>query len=323
MAQQPHSEINHDKRLTASSAAEEAIAAWVSYLTDIRDQSIYTVTNYAHDVRVFTGFLSTYRGQAISVADYNALDITEARAWMGHLASNELGAASRARAISALRGFYKWLTKQKLVQNAVLQTMRLPKKPQRAPHPLTAHQVDDFMDNAEVVRPDWVGARDRALLMLLYGCGLRISEALSLNGDDWHAIQSGQLTITGKGRKQRVVPLLDEVKKELEAYIKACPFAMQEDEAIFRGEKGGRLNSGVAERAMRSIRQQYMLPDYATPHALRHSFASHLLNSGADLRSIQELLGHASLSTTQQYTKVDEESLLAVFEKSHPRAKTK
>lgn len=311
------------EKLTAQSAIEDAITAWVSYLTQIKDQSIHTVTNYAHDVRVFVGFLSNYRGQAISVGDLNALDLLEARAWLADLANNDLGAASRARAISALRGFYKWLTKQKLVQNAVLQTLRSPKKPQRAPHPLTAHQVDDFMDNAEVIRPDWVGVRDRALLMLLYGCGLRISEALSLNGEDLHAIKSGQLTITGKGRKQRVVPLLDEVKQEIETYIKACPFAMQDDEAIFRGEKGGRLNSGVAERAMRNIRQQYLLPDYATPHALRHSFASHLLNSGADLRSIQELLGHASLSTTQQYTKVDEESLLAVFEKAHPRAKAK
>jgi len=306
-----------------SSSAEEAVRGWLSHLTDLRDQSPYTVTNYAHDVRVFIGFLSTYRGQAIRVADFNTLDIIEARAWLLGLASKNVGAASRARAISALRNFYKWLTKQKLVQNAILQTLRMPKKPQRTPHPLTSFQVDDLMDNAETVRPDWVGVRDRALFMLLYGCGLRISEALSLNGDDWHAIKSGQLTITGKGRKQRVVPLLDEVKQELEHYIKVCPFTMQGDEAIFRGEKGARLNPAVAQRAMRTIRQQTMLPDYATPHALRHSFASHLLNSGADLRSIQELLGHASLSTTQQYTKVDEERLLAVFEKSHPRAKTK
>ncbi|NDE90495.1 MAG: tyrosine recombinase XerC [Alphaproteobacteria bacterium] len=312
-----------DITLSHASTAEEAVNAWLSYLTDIRDQSIYTTTNYAHDVRVFIAFLGNYRGQAITVADFNALDMTEARAWLADLAAKDIGAASRARAISALRSFYKWLTKQKLVQNAILQTLRSPKKPQRTPHPLTAHQVDDFMDNAQVVRPDWVGARDRALFMLLYGCGLRISEALSLNGDDWRAIQSGQLNVTGKGRKQRVVPVLEQIKAELQTYIKACPFEMQCDEAIFRGEKGGRLNPGVAERAMRSIRKQYLLPDYATPHALRHSFASHLLNSGADLRSIQELLGHASLSTTQHYTKVDEESLLAVFEKTHPRAKVK
>ncbi len=319
MARIQHSEI----KLSHTSNAEEAVNAWLSHLTDIRDQSIHTVTNYAHDVRVFIGFLGNYRGQAILVSDFNKLDIIEARAWLADLASNGIAAASRARAISAVRSFYKWLTKQKLVQNAVLQTLRLPKKPQRTPHPLSSHQLDDLIDNAEVVRPDWVGVRDRALFMLLYGCGLRISEALSLNGIDWHAIQSGQLTITGKGRKQRIVPLLDEVKAALKDYLKVCPFAMQDDEAIFRGEKGARLNPAVAERAMRSIRQQYLLPDYATPHALRHSFASHLLNSGADLRSIQELLGHASLSTTQQYTKVDEDSLLAVFEKSHPRAKTK
>jgi integrase/recombinase XerC len=309
--------------INGSSNAEMAIGEWLSHLTDIRDQSPHTVTNYAHDARVFIGFLGAYRGQTICVVDLEKLDVTEARAWLADLASKNIGAASRARAISALRGFYKWLSKQKLVQNAILQTLRLPKKPQRTPHPLTALQIDDVMDNAEIIRPDWVGVRDHALFMLLYGAGLRLGEALSLNGTDWADIQTGQLTITGKGRKQRVVPVLDAIKPTIEQYIKACPFVLQNDESLFKGAKGARLNPAVAERAMRSIRNQLLLPEYATPHALRHSFASHLLNNGADLRTIQELLGHSSLSTTQQYTKVDEESMLAVYEKAHPRAQQK
>lgn len=309
--------------INGSSSVEEALRAWLAHITDIRGQSEYTATNYAHDVRVFAGFLGAYRGEAITVSVLEKLDVTEARAWLADLAAKNIGAASRARAISAVRAFYKWLAKQKLVKNAVLQTLRLPKKPQRAPHPLTTPQVDELLDNAEILRPDWVGARDRALFMLLYGAGLRLGEALSLNGEDVAAMRSHQLTVTGKGRKQRVVPMLAAVENEIQNYIRACPFEICEDEALFRGEKGGRLNPAVAERAMRAIRAALFLPGHATPHALRHSFASHLLNSGADLRTIQELLGHASLSTTQQYTKVDEESMLAVYEKAHPRARGK
>jgi integrase/recombinase XerC len=310
-------------RLTTASTIEEAIAAWQEVLREIRNVSPHTAVSYAHDVQVFCAFLGRYRGADLRLGDLDALDMTEARAWLADLASKNIGAASRSRAISSTRNFYRWLSKEKLVRNAILQTLRSPKKPQRAPHPLSGGQIDQLMAETEITRTDWVGARDKALFMLLYGAGLRLGEALSLNGAALADMAGGQLTITGKGNKQRIVPILPEVLDEVAAYVKAGPFAISEDGALFRGEKGKRLNPAVAERAMRNIRKQLLLPDHATPHALRHSFASHLLNSGADLRSIQELLGHASLSTTQQYTKLDETSLMAIYDKAHPRAKAR
>lgn len=307
--------------VTRASTAEEAVQAWLHMLSSQRNVSEYTVTSYGHDVRVFSGFLTRYRGEDIHVACFEKLDMTEARAWLAELAGAGVGAASRARAISALRSFYAWLAKQKLAENAVLKTLRLPKKPSRAPRPLSENNIDQLMEESVATRGDWVGTRDRALFVMLYGMGLRLGEALALKGKHQKELTEGSITITGKGRKQRVVPVLEDVVAALAAYTKACPFLLHADEPLFRGEKGGALNPAVAERAMRSLRRQLLLPEHATPHALRHSFASHLLASGADLRTIQELLGHASLSTTQQYTKVDEVSLLAVFDKAHPRAK--
>lgn len=310
-------------KLTFSSEAQEAIRHWQESLADIRNASDHTIKNYAHDARVFIGFLENYRSGLIKIADLEKLDMTEARAWLADLAAKGIGASSRARAISSVRNFYKWLSKQKLVKNSILQTLRSPKRPQRAPRPMASDQIDQLVSEAEFTRADWVGLRDKALFTLLYGAGLRINEALSLNGDALKAMKSGQLIITGKGRKQRIVPVLGEVEITLQTYAAACPFVITDSSPIFFGEKGKRLNAGVAEKAMRIIRKMLLLPEHATPHALRHSFASHLLNSGADLRSIQELLGHASLSTTQQYTKLDEASLLSVYEKAHPRAKGK
>ncbi len=311
------------RALTITTPIDEAIVEWSDALLKLRNASRHTVVNYAHDARVFAGFLQRYRGAVIAVGDLQALDMTEARAWLADLAVSGVGAAARARAISSLRNFYRWLARQGLVKNAILQTLRSPKKPQRAPRPLSTEQVDQLVEEAETVRADWVGVRDKALFMLLYGAGLRLGEALSLNADAVAAMKTGQLTIMGKGRKERMVPVLGHVAEVVTAYMTAAPFAMEKGSALFRGEKGKRLNPAVAERAMRSLRQQLLLPDHATPHALRHSFASHLLNSGADLRSIQELLGHASLSTTQQYTKIDETSLMRIYEKAHPRAKAR
>lgn len=312
------------KKLSGGSEAADALAAWCDALRLERNYSEHTVVSYKHDVAVFLGFLSHYRGQAIAVKALQTLDITEARAWLARIAGKGVNAASRGRAISAVRHFFKWLAKQRLVQNAILQTLRAPKKPQRVPRPLNQAQLDQVMVEANATREDWVGLRDHALFMLLYGSGLRLGEALALNGEARTAIEQGQLKVLGKGRKERIVPVLKEVAEAFKPYIAACPYKLEADQPLFRGEKQGkRLNPGVAERAMRHIRTLLSLPEHATPHALRHSFASHLLNSGADLRSIQELLGHASLSTTQHYTKVDESSLMAVFEKAHPRAKGK
>jgi integrase/recombinase XerC len=311
-----------DEGIGRTSTAVEALEHWLELLRDVRGQSPHTIINYGHDARTFLGFLTRYRGQDIQVHDLEKLDMVEARAWLSELAQKEVGPASRARAISALRGFYRWLARINLVENSVLKSLRLPKSPKRAPRPVQTEQISELCDLAES-RPDWMGLRDKALFMLLYGAGLRIGEALSLNAEDANAMISGTIMVTGKGNKQRQVPILDEVRAALEEYLKACPMTPRGDEPLFYGARGGRLNAGVAERTMRNLRDQLLLPETATPHALRHSFASHLLASGADLRSIQELLGHASLSTTQIYTKVDEESILRVFEKAHPRAKAR
>lgn len=309
--------------INAASSGGEALRTWLAALEGVRDASRHTVTNYAHDVRGFLEFLTRHRGEEVNVAALDTLTITEARAWLADLAGKGVGAASRARAISAMRGYMRYLTRAGLIKNGVLQTLRLPKKPQRAPRPMDEAQIVELCDLAEIDRADWVGLRDRALFMLLYGAGLRISEALSLNGEDIPALSDGQVKITGKGRKQRIVPVLAEVKKGIDAYTEACPLTFMAKEPLFRGVRGTRLNPAVAERAMRNLRKQLLLPNSATPHALRHSYATHLLASGADLRSIQELLGHASLSTTQAYTKVDEEGLMRAYEKSHPRARAK
>lgn len=304
--------------LTPADPALDAIAAWQEALGAQRNLSGNTAVNYGHDARVFCGFLTRYRSEDIRVADFQSLDMTEARAWLADLAAHGVGAASRARAISALRNFYGWLARQGLVKNGVLRTLRSPRRPARAPRPLTTGQIEQLTEEATLSRADWIGARDTALFMLLYGAGLRLGEALGLNGN---ACGQETVRVTGKGNKQRLVPVLAGVRQALDVYASACPFPLTPSGPLFRGAKGGRLNPGVAERAMRSLRKQLQLPDHATPHALRHSFASHLLNSGADLRSIQELLGHASLSTTQHYTKLDESSLMQVYEKAHPRAR--
>ncbi|MBI3420107.1 MAG: tyrosine recombinase XerC, partial [Proteobacteria bacterium] len=269
----------------------------------------------------FVAFLGKHLGQQLAVENLSKLEMRDARAWLADLAGKGVGASSRARALSAVRGLYRFLARHKLTQNAVLQTIRSPRKPPRAPRPLSAEAVEQLLEEAPRVQEGWQGLRDRALFMLLYGAGLRLSEALALNGEDGGTFESGQITVTGKGRKQRVVPILDRVCAALEDYRKACPHPFEKKRALFMGKKGEKLNPALAQRAMRMLRGQLQLSDHATPHALRHSFASHLLNSGADLRSIQELLGHASLSTTQVYTKVDETSLMRVYEKAHPRAK--
>ncbi len=308
--------------LDSASAAQEALDAYLRHLKDTRNASAHTVLNYGQDGRGFLAFLNKHLGADITLQHLDTLEPRDARAWLADLAARNVQASSRARALSAMRGFYQWLAKNKVTQNAVLQTLRSPKRPPRAPRPLSSDQVDQLLEEAPIAVEGWSGLRDRALLMLLYGAGLRLAEALGLTGEDVSGMMSGQITVTGKGRKQRIVPVLEPVQAALQDYMKACPHPFEKKKSLFKGMRGEALNPALAQKAMRNLRRQLQFPDSATPHALRHSFASHLLNSGADLRSIQELLGHASLSTTQVYTKVDETSLLKVYEKAHPRAKS-
>jgi integrase/recombinase XerC len=307
--------------LSGGDTAENALEAYMRDLSHVRNASKHTVKNYGRDVQVFLQFYGRHLGEDVKISTLSKLEARDARAWLSDLSSKNVGASSRARALSSLRGFYRFLARNKLTENAVLKTMRAPKRNAPAPRPLSSDSIDQLLMEAPQAKEGWEGLRDRALFLLLYGSGLRLSEALSLTGEDTAALERGQLTVTGKGRKQRVVPVLEKVSDGLKDYMKACPHPFDRKQPLFKGARGKVLNPAQAQKAMRNLRRQLQFPDHATPHALRHSFASHLLNSGADLRSIQELLGHASLSTTQVYTKVDETSLMKVYEKAHPRAK--
>jgi integrase/recombinase XerC len=231
-----------------------------------------------------------------------------------------LKASSTGRALSVLRGFYRFLARRKLVENAVVLGMKNPKLPKSVPKALTQAEASDAIDNiGELSDEPWVAKRDAALLTLLYGCGLRLGEALSLTRRDQLAARAGRLTVTGKGRKQRIVPVLPIVAEALDDYVAACP---HRHDPLFLGVRGGPLNPRIVQNRLQRLRLLLGLPSSATPHALRHSFATHLLAGGGDLRAIQELLGHASLSTTQRYTDVDAAGLMAVYERAHPRAKS-
>jgi integrase/recombinase XerC len=220
--------------------------------------------------------------------------------------------------MSALRTFFRWLEANRLFESPAVRHVAMPRVPHSVPKPLTIDRARALVD--EGARGDWVAARDTAVLLLLYGSGLRISEALGLKRSEAPVSGRDVLRVTGKGRKERLVPVLPVTQAAVERYIAACPYPLHPDGPLFLGEKGGPLSPRIIQLAIERLRSALGLPDTATPHALRHSFATHLLSAGADLRQIQELLGHASLSTTQVYTEVDRERLLEVYDAAHPRA---
>ena len=306
-----------------SAAADVAAAAdrWRRWLTTERRAAPHTVRAYLGDLQRFLAFVTDHFGRPPSLNDLGAASLSEFRAYLAHRAGRGATAGTRARGLSGIRSFYRFLDRTGVLHNPALATVTTPKLPKHLPRPLAAADAAAVLDQiAEISDQDWIGARDRALVTLLYGCGLRLAEALGLDRRD--VPSDGPLVITGKGGKQRIVPVLPAVSAALEAYLAACPYPQPPDAALFLGARGKRLNPGVAERQLRRLRALLGLPDTATPHALRHSFATHLLAGGADLRAIQELLGHASLSTTQRYTQVDGERLMAVYRDAHPRART-
>jgi integrase/recombinase XerC len=297
---------------------EAQLHNWHTWLSTEKRLSPHTVAAYQGDVFAFLRFFAGYRGEAVSLALLGAATLTDFRAWLADLAASDHSAASRGRALSSLRNFYRWLDRGGVLHNAVIATVRRPKLPRRLPRPLAQDDAQSLLELA-ADSPDlpWVGWRDRALFTLLYGAGLRISEALQLTGTD--LAQGDLLRVTGKGQKERLVPLLPAVREVLQTYIAQRPYPLLAAGPVFIGVKGEALNPGVAQRQMRGLRRQLQLADSATPHALRHSFATHLLAHGGDLRAIQELLGHASLSTTQLYTEIEIENLQAVYAKAHVR----
>jgi len=297
-----------------------AFRGYLQWQTVERRASPKTVEAYGRDLSAFLDFLCEHLGTVPTVNDLSALRAMDFRAWLARRAGQGLARSSTARALSVVRGFFRWGERNGHFANHAIQTVRTPKVPQSVPKPLTPRDAADVIDIASTLSESaWINARDVALFTLLYGCGLRIAEALSMNRRD--VPKGDSMTVTGKGGKQRMVPVLPVVREALADYLRQCPFVADGDAPLFLGVRGGRLSPRVAQGRMRVVRKMAGLPDSATPHALRHSFATHLLAAGGDLRSIQELLGHASLSTTQRYTAVDSARLLVEYRAAHPRAR--
>jgi integrase/recombinase XerC len=294
------------------------VSEWRKWMLTERRLADRTVALYTEHFREFAGFLATHTGKRPTLADLSALELNDLRAWQAARLSDGQGAGSRALGVTALRAIDRFLRRQGRDGIGALAAVRLPKVIKRAPRPLEVQDATALLDLAEENDQAWIGLRDQALFTLLYGCGLRIGEALGLDRSTYPFGDS--LRVTGKGRKQRLVPVLPVVGQAVGAYLAACPYGLAGNDPLFIGAKGKRLNPGIAQKRMRELRPLLGLDERATPHALRHSFATHLLSAGGDLRTIQELLGHASLSTTQRYTDVDQARLLDVYRKAHPRA---
>ena len=305
----------------ANHTAAEAVQAWLMWLGAERRASPRTLEAYGRCVRHYLAFLEGHRGETLRTADLGGITASELRAWLAsrRRAVVPLGPRSLAQALSAVRAFHRWLDRRCGVANAQIGLVRGPRSPASLPRPVSEDQAKGLILEAD--DPDiepWAAARDAAILTLLYGCGFRISEALSLKGSD--APLGVTLRITGKGSKTRIAPVLPAVRRAVDAYLQALPVRPGADEPLFRAARGGPLSPRHVQATVQRLRGRLGLPKSATPHALRHSFATHLLGAGADLRSIQELLGHASLSTTQKYTAVDAERLLRAYARAHPRA---
>ncbi|MFV0245805.1 MAG: tyrosine recombinase XerC [Qingshengfaniella sp.] len=291
---------------------------WLTALSALDGAAEKTIIAYRADVSGFLVFMTGHLGDPAPAA-LRAIGIPEMRAWMAHERGRGLSARSLARGLTAVKGFYRWWAERDGFDPTPVLSTRSPRFRRKLPRPLDEGAARAVLDLVEVQsQTNWIGARDVAVVTLLYGCGLRISEALGLKGAD--APLPEMLRITGKGGKDRLVPVLPVARQAVEAYRRLCPHDLAPDGPLFRGARGGALGQGLVQRAMRGARMQLGLPATATPHALRHSFATHLLNRGGDLRTIQELLGHASLATTEAYTSVDTARLLDVYARSHPRA---
>ncbi len=296
---------------------EEARQAFLEWLGQERHGALLTVEAYGADIAGFLGFLTQHLGGEPDLAALAALRQADLRAWLAHEATEGAGNATRARHLSAVRSFFRFLARRHGVDNPALKLIATPRGKPPVPRALATAQACDVTERiAEMSDAASMQARDTALFTLLYGCGLRIAEALALDVRD---APGTTLRVVGKGGKERIVPVLPAVREAVAAWLVLHP-DRQPDGPLFLGARGGRLDPAVAQRTLRNFRRLYGLPEHATPHALRHSFATHLLADGADLRSIQDLLGHASLSTTQRYTAVDEARLVEVWRKAHPRA---
>jgi integrase/recombinase XerC len=302
--------------------AQEARARWLEHLANERRVSPRTLEAYGFAAGRYVAFLEQHRAESLTVQGLAEVTAGELRAWLAHLRSggHPLSPRSLSQALSAIRTFHRFLDRRLDAPNAAIDLVRGPRVKPGAPRPVTEDQARGLIAEPafDPDSEDWEVARDQAVLTLLYGCGLRISEGLSLKRSD--APLGESLRITGKGSKTRIVPVLPAVRDAVDAYLAQAPFALAPDAPLFRAKRGGALSPRHVQATVQGLRSRLGLPASATPHALRHSFATHLLGAGADLRSIQELLGHASLSTTQRYTQVDAAALLTAYAKAHPHA---
>jgi len=300
------------------------VVRWLGYLRAERRLSPKTSEAYARDVRQFLEFLSEHWGQRVTLAGFSALEASDVRAFLAMRRASDIGSRSLMRALAGLRSFGRFLEREGTGKVGALSAIRAPKVGKTLPKPLpmaAAKRLADADERAGEDRDPWIWARDAAVMALLYGSGLRISEALGLKRRDVPLPGAGDvLIVTGKGNKTRMVPVLQNVLALIQDYAAMCPHPLPAEGPIFVGARGGPLKARIIQLTMARLRGALGLPDSATPHALRHSFATHLLSRGGDLRAIQELLGHASLSTTQIYTGIDSERLLEVYRSAHPRA---
>lgn len=308
-------------RFGASPDLQQIIAQWLNWLTDERRASPHTVAAYGRDLAAFLDFLAAHLGMLPGLSELGGLVPADFRAFLAARADDDIKRSSAARGLSVLRTFFRFLDRRGIVRNAALAAVGTPKIAKPVPKALSVDDAAATLDTAaSFANQPWLGLRDVAILTLLYGSGLRIGEALGLTRRA-APLAPGAMMISGKGGKQRMVPVLPAVAGAVRAYVEACPFRLAPDDPLFVGARGGPLNPRIVQGQMAKLRVALGLPDGATPHALRHSFATHLLAGGGDLRAVQELLGHASLSTTQRYTAIDAGRLAAVYDEAHPRAK--
>lgn len=317
---QPYEPKNVEIRYTADGRLTTAIEEWQRWLATERRCSGHTAAAYGRDLAFFLRFVQDYTAETPSFAVLQKMEVTDFRAYLAARTQEGIGRTSLARNMSTLRNFFKFLERNALLSNPAINVVHSPAVPKSLPKPLTREQAFAVIKTAGELQEDgWLKKRDMAFVTLLYGCGLRIGEAVSLDVAD--RPKSDMMTVVGKGRKERAVPVLPAVREMIDDYLKSRPDGAPAKSPLFIGARGERVNPGVMQRQMRKIRDMLGLPETATPHALRHSFATHLLSGGGDLRTIQELLGHSSLSTTQRYTGLDSDRMMDVYTHTHPRAK--
>ncbi len=300
-----------------SNKCKTIIKQWLNYLTQELNYSSNTHNAYRTDLQNFLIFCANNLGQEITLQTLQHISTQEIRSWLNQRKINDITSRSNARALSVIRNFYQYLKTKESISNQAIFNISIPKQHHNLPRPLSQQNIETLLQNISH-HIKWVEKRDRAIISLLYGCGLRISEALSLKVSE---AKSDIINITGKGNKARMVPCLPYIKTAIQEYIKLCPYLLNVNQPLFVGIRGKQLTRNNFANHLKDLRRTMGLPESTTPHAFRHSFATHLLKANTDIRLIQELLGHTNLSTTQNYTKIEKTHLLAEYLKHHPKAK--